>query len=69
VASTGMAMTATALAIFAFLGLETPIALIALNLVLLGVGFSLFSSPNTNAVMGSVDRRAYGWPRYAGTMR
>jgi len=70
VASTGMAMTATALAIFAFLGLETPIALIALNLVLLGVGFSLFSSPNTNAVMGSVDRRAYGVASATlGTMR
>ena len=70
VASTGMAMTATALAIFAFLGLETPIAFIALNLVLLGVGFSLFSSPNTNAVMGSVDRRAYGVASATlGTMR
>jgi MFS family permease len=70
VASTGMAMTATALAIFGFLGLETPIAFIALNLVLLGVGFSLFSSPNTNAVMGSVDRRAYGVASATlGTMR
>jgi EmrB/QacA subfamily drug resistance transporter len=70
VASTGMAMTATALALFAFLGQETPIALIALNLVLLGVGYSLFSSPNTNAVMSSVDRRAYGVASATlGTMR
>ncbi len=70
VASTGMAMTATALAGFAFLGAKTPIALIALNLLLLGVGFSLFSSPNTNAVMGSVDRRAYGVASATlGTMR
>ena len=70
VASTGMGMTATALALFAFLGPATPIPLIALNLVLLGVGFSLFSSPNTNAVMGSVDRRAYGVASATlGTMR
>jgi EmrB/QacA subfamily drug resistance transporter len=70
VASTGMAMTATALAIFAFLGPETPFALVAANLVILGVGYSLFSSPNTNAVMGSVDRRAYGVASATlGTMR
>ena len=29
-------------------------------LILLGFGFSLFSSPNTNAVMGSIDKRFYG---------
>jgi hypothetical protein len=29
-------------------------------LALLGAGFGLFSSPNTNAVMGSVDARFYG---------
>ena len=32
--------------------------LVAGNLVLLGIGYSLFSSPNTNAVMSSVDKRA-----------
>jgi EmrB/QacA subfamily drug resistance transporter len=69
-ASIGMAMTATALAIFAFLGPETPIALIAATLSFLGVGFSLFSSPNTNAVMSSVDKRAYGVASATlGTMR
>jgi len=26
----------------------------------LGAGFGLFSSPNTNAIMGSVDKRFYG---------
>jgi EmrB/QacA subfamily drug resistance transporter len=70
VASAGMAMTAVALAAFAFLDTETSIALIAGNLVLLGVGFSLFSSPNTNAVMGSVGKRAYGVASATlGTMR
>ena len=30
------------------------------SLILLGFGLALFSSPNTNAVMGSVERRFYG---------
>ena len=65
-----MTMTAAALVGFAFLGGETPIALIAGNLVLLGVGYALFSSPNTNAVMGSVDKRDYGVASATlGTMR
>jgi uncharacterized membrane protein YhaH (DUF805 family) len=29
-----------------------------MSLILLGFGFALFSSPNTNAVMSSVDKRA-----------
>jgi hypothetical protein len=28
--------------------------------MILGLGFALFSSPNTNAVMSSVDRKSYG---------
>src|SRR5574342_297571 len=30
------------------------------GLMLLGLGFALFSSPNTNAVMSAVDKRFYG---------
>lgn len=38
--------------------------------MILGAGFGLFSSPNTNAVMSSVDRRLYGVASGAlGTMR
>jgi hypothetical protein len=29
-------------------------------LILLGLGFALFSSPNTNAVMSSIEKRFYG---------
>ena len=29
-------------------------------LLIIGLGFAFFSSPNTNAVMGAVDRRMYG---------
>ncbi|MEJ2721485.1 MAG: hypothetical protein P8181_10160 [bacterium] len=39
-------------------------------LVFLGVGFALFVSPNTNAIMSSVDRRIYGVAgAMVGTMR
>ena len=60
VASCGMATCALGLALFATLRADTPLAAIVAYLMLLGLGFALFSSPNTNAVMGSVDRRHYG---------
>lgn len=38
--------------------------------LLLGFGYALFSTPNTNAIMSSVDRRSYGLASGAvGTMR
>ncbi len=40
--------------------LETDILVVAFALALLGVGVGLFSSPNTYAVMTSVDSRCYG---------
>lgn len=60
VASIGMAITAASLVAFTWLGADTPLWLIAANLMLLGLGFALFSSPNTNAVMGAVAQRHYG---------
>ena len=60
VASAGMALTAVGLALLTFLTPVTPIGYIVASLVLLGFGFALFSSPNTNAVMTSVDRSLYG---------
>ena len=39
---------------------STPLWAIVACLVLLGFGFALFSSPNMNAIMGSVQRRFYG---------
>jgi len=60
VASLGMAMTAAGLGSFAFLTAETSQPLIIIGLAFLGVGFALFSSPNTNAIMGSVEPRHYG---------
>ncbi len=60
VASGGMAMTGLGLFSFIFLNEKTPLPWIIALLILLGVGFALFSSPNTNAVMGSIDKKFYG---------
>jgi MFS family permease len=60
IASAGMALTTVGLAIFIFLNQETPLQLIIGNLILMGFGFALFSSPNTNAVMSSAPKTAYG---------
>jgi EmrB/QacA subfamily drug resistance transporter len=60
VASIGMAFTAVGLVFLAFLSRATSFRYIIMSLALLGFGFALFSSPNTNAVMGAVDRRLYG---------
>jgi MFS family permease len=60
IASAGMALTTLGLAIFIFLNEKTPLELIIGNLTLMGFGFALFSSPNTNAVMSSAPKTAYG---------
>lgn len=59
-ASLGMGLIAAGLGLLALVGRDTPYAFLVACLVLLGAGFGLFSSPNTNAVMGSVERRSYG---------
>jgi EmrB/QacA subfamily drug resistance transporter len=60
VASAGMGLTVVGLALLYPLASSTAIPYIIGVLALLGFGFALFSSPNTNAVMSSVDRSHYG---------
>lgn len=60
VASIGMTLTVIGLLLFAFLNSATSFPFIIFNLILLGFGFALFSSPNTNAVMSSVEKKFYG---------
>ena len=60
VASAGMAFTALGLFLLIFLTETTPIWYLVVTLIVLGIGFGLFSSPNTNAIMSSVDKRFYG---------
>ncbi len=60
VASVGMAFTTVGLFLLIFLTEATPLWYLIVCLLILGVGFGLFSSPNTNAIMSSVDKRFYG---------
>ena len=60
VATIGMTFTVFGLFLLIFLGENTPLLFIIVSLMILGIGFGLFSSPNTNAVMGSVERKFYG---------
>ena len=70
VASIGMGLTALGLLVFCFLGEATPTMLVLGGLVVVGIGFALFSSPNTNAIMSSVERRFFGTASgLVGTMR
>ncbi len=70
VASIGIAMTTVGLVLLIFLSSNTGLVFVLISLVILGLGFGLFSSPNTNAVMSSVDKRFYGVASgMLGTMR
>jgi MFS family permease len=60
VASAGMGLCIIGLVLFALLTPATPLYLIIASLMILGLGFALFSSPNTNAIMSSVERCDYG---------
>jgi EmrB/QacA subfamily drug resistance transporter len=59
-ASIGMSLIVVGLLVFAFLGPDTPRLVITPTLMLLGLGFALFSSPNTHAIMSAVEKRFYG---------
>ena len=70
VASTGMGLTVVGLLGLAGLDASTPYPAILGALIVLGAGFGLFSSPNTNAVMSSVEKRQLGVASATlGTMR
>ena len=59
-ASIGMALSGFGLLLFTFLNKNTNLVFVIVALVLLGLGFALFSSPNTNAIMSSVEKKFYG---------
>ena len=70
IASLGMALSAAGLLLFSLLRPDTGFGFIVACLVCLGLGFGLFSSPNTNAIMSSVERRHLGVASASlGTMR
>lgn len=59
-ATTGMALCALSLGLASQIDAATPLYMIMGVLALMGVGFGLFSSPNTTTVMGSVPPKSYG---------
>jgi MFS family permease len=68
--SLGMGLTALGLMLLIFLDDHTALLYLIASLITLGFGFALFSSPNMNAIMGSVDKRYYGIASASvGTMR
>ena len=60
ISSAGMSLTVIGLCGLIFIASDTPLYYIVSCLATLGVGFALFSSPNVNAVMSSVERQFYG---------
>jgi EmrB/QacA subfamily drug resistance transporter len=70
IASIGMGITAIGLILLCFITESTPDFLIILMLLLMGTVFGLFSSPNSNAIMSSVEKRHLGVASgVVGTMR
>jgi MFS family permease len=59
-ATIGMTICTLGLAAFAFLSESTPIWAIVFLLFWVGLGFALFSSPNMNTIMSSVDKNQLG---------
>ncbi len=69
-ATIGMAVSVVGLAGMFFITTTTPIYVIVILLLLLGIGFGIFSSPNTNVIMSSVGAKDYGQASATtGTMR
>jgi len=59
-ASLGLAVICAGLVLLAFVGATTSTSYLLFTLVIMGTGFGLFSSPNTNAVMSSVGKKDLG---------
>ncbi len=70
ISSIGMGITALGLVLLIWLDNDTTLMYIIASMILLGLGIGLFSTPNMNAIMSSVDKRFYGIASASvGTMR
>lgn len=68
--SLGMAIIVVGLFLLTFINISTANAYIIFSLIILGIGFGIFSSPNTNAIMSAVEKRYLGIASATvGTMR
>ncbi len=69
-ATMGMIFTTIGLVMLIFTGSTTSMVLVFASLFVLGVGSGFFATPNTSAIMSSVDRKFYGVASAtSGTMR
>lgn len=69
-ASAGMGIIVGGLIMLTFLTEHSSITYLVVILAIVGFGFGMFSSPNTNAIMGSVDKKYLGVASATvGTMR
>jgi EmrB/QacA subfamily drug resistance transporter len=69
-ATIGMGIIVVDLVGLIFISSETSMYLIAVLLFVMGLGFGLFSSPNSNVIMSSVEKKYYGQASATmGTMR
>jgi len=59
-ATVGMAISCGGLLLLSNLHIASNINYLIAALITTGFGFSLFSSPNVNAIMGSVEKRSFG---------
>jgi MFS family permease len=60
IATAGMALCTAAMACAAFINTSSSLVLVFAVLIVMGLGFGFFSTPNTTAIMASIDRRDYG---------
>jgi MFS family permease len=68
--SAGMAVIVAGLILLSFLSETSSLSYLVPTLVLVGFGFGMFSSPNSNAIMGSVGKKYLGVASATvGTMR
>jgi MFS family permease len=68
--SAGMGIIVAGLVMLTVISGQTPFSYLIVTLGIVGLGFGLFSSPNTNAIMGSVGRKYLGVASATvGTMR
>ena len=60
IATAGVIINAAGLFLLANLSSDTPISYLLVALVLTGLGFGFFSSPNVNAIISSVEKKQLG---------
>jgi EmrB/QacA subfamily drug resistance transporter len=59
-ATVGMLLSAVAMFMFSRLSVDSPPYLIVVAMLISGIGMSIFGSPNSSAIMGTLPRKKYG---------